>query len=165
MHIWQKKRINVVISPDLLVKKEHGLFTVSHIRTLTAFRKGSRNAQVKTSSTNEKLKALKMLTSKRGITLLIGVLFTNCTKLTHSFDTCEASEAHSSQAYNVFSMSSQELSYLFQNSLLQITENTAKLGITLAPNAELINCGTKQHTKCVQWDLPHNSSNHDSFWK
>jgi len=89
----------------------------------------------------------------------------NCTKFTRSFDTGEASEAHGSEAYNVFSTSSQELSYLFQKSLLQITENPAKLRIALAPNAKLINCGIKQHTKCVQRDSPHNSSNHKSFWK
>lgn len=83
----------------------------------------------------------------------------------HSFETGQASEAHSSQAYNVFSMSSQEVSSLFQNSLVQITENHAKLGISLAPNVKLINCGTKQHTKCVPRDLPHNSSNRKSFWK
>lgn len=63
--------------------------------------------------------------------------------------TAGASEALSSQANNVFAVSSQELSFLVQNSLLQITENAAKPGITLAPNAELINCGIKQQMKCV----------------
>lgn len=97
------------------------------------------------------LKVLKMLTSKIATQLTRGYLpcEENCTKFSPCFGTGEASEALSSQAYNVFAVKSQELSFLFQNSLLQITENTAKPGITLAPNAKLINCGIKQHMKCV----------------
>lgn len=98
------------------------------------------------------LKVLKMLTSKRIAAEMTGDYLPcqeNCTKFSQSFGIVVASEALSSQAYNVFSLRKQELAFLFQNSLLQITENTAKPGITLAPNAKLINCGIKQHTKCV----------------
>lgn len=102
---------------------------------------------------NKTLKVLELLTSKRIGTQLTGGYLPcqeNCTEFTHGLDTGGASEARSSQANNVLPMSSQELSYLFQNSLLQITENTAKPGITLAPNAKLINCGIKQRMKRVR---------------
>lgn len=103
-------------------------------------------------------KSWRCWTSKNTATQLTGGYLPcqeSCAEFSQCFGAAGASEALGSQANNVFAVRSQELSFLVQNSLLQIAERAAKAGITLAPNVKLINSGIKQQMKCVWWDLPH----------